>query len=205
MHKFPTSLLVTLIFSLLPTSIYAWQATVMNVYDGDTVTVAPFGDETSPLFVLLYGIDAPDLQQKGGNESRLWLAEKLPEKSMIDIVTMGIDGYGRIYGLVAKNGRVLNGESIREGHSWVAASRCKAMVCRSWSQAQKAAKDSGKGLWKTQNPVAPWNWKQGGTSLPLLPDGQSLGVPGIIPDADPGLFKNNSRNEKTPPTWIPLN
>ena len=60
-------LIVALAF---PFSAHAWSATVLDVHDGDTVTVAPMGDVRVPIKLRLYGIDAPELEQKGGPQSR---------------------------------------------------------------------------------------------------------------------------------------
>ena len=54
-------LIVALAF---PFSAHAWSATVLDVHDGDTVTVAPMGDVRVPIKLRLYGIDAPELEQK---------------------------------------------------------------------------------------------------------------------------------------------
>ena len=60
-------LIVALAF---PLPAYAWPGTVLDVHDGDTMTVAPMGDVRTPLKIRLYGIDAPELEQKGGPQSR---------------------------------------------------------------------------------------------------------------------------------------
>ena len=59
-------LIVALTF---PLPAYAWPGTVLDVHDGDTMTVAPMGDVRTPLKIRLYGIDAPELEQKGGPQS----------------------------------------------------------------------------------------------------------------------------------------
>lgn len=60
-------LIVALAF---PLPAHAWPGTVLDVHDGDTVTVAPMGDVRVPMQLRLYGIDAPELEQKGGPQSR---------------------------------------------------------------------------------------------------------------------------------------
>ena len=50
-------LIVALAF---PLPAYAWPGTVLDVHDGDTMTVAPMGDVRVPIKLRLYGIDAPE-------------------------------------------------------------------------------------------------------------------------------------------------
>ena len=52
-----------------PLPAYAWPGTVLDVHDGDRMIVAPMGDVRTPLKIRLYGIDAPELEQKGGPQS----------------------------------------------------------------------------------------------------------------------------------------
>ncbi len=172
-HSFGIFLCAFFCFLATPSYLRAWPATVMNVYDGDTLTVAPAGDENNPLFVRLYGVDAPDLQQTGGQEARQWLVKTLPDRSSIEVIPMGIDVYGRVTGLVVRNGTAVNRSLLDEGHAWVSQRTCRAMVCRRWKEAEKKAHDDGKGLWAKKNPIAPWLWGKNSGMLPAVPGGIS--------------------------------
>ncbi|MCR5815159.1 MAG: thermonuclease family protein [Desulfovibrio sp.] len=186
-------LVVTLV--LLPLSaVWAWPASVMNVYDADTLTVAPCADEECPLFVRLYGIDAPALTQNDGNDARLFLAQLLPLKSQVEIIPMGLDAHGRVLALVARNGQVVNGRLVAEGHAWVE-STCRAMICRKWLGLQKSAQQSAKGLWQEKEPKAPWLFDQKGT-LSLEPSSQGAKNPERRPEA--------GQKAKQGPQWLPL-
>ncbi|MBO4368720.1 MAG: thermonuclease family protein [Desulfovibrio sp.] len=177
----------------------------MNVYDGDTITVAPFGDESCPLFIRLYGIDAPDRKQDSGNEARLWLAKTIPDKSPVEIITMGVDSYGRIYGLVAKNGKVINGEIVRNGHAFVVKERCQAMVCRQWTQDQNKAKDEAKGIWQKKNGLAPLQLDKENKALEMIPGGiDAFGLDSDTLKKTP-FHPQSPQKKDSPPNWIPLN
>ncbi len=197
------------LFCLLatPSLLRAWPATVMNVYDGDTLTVAPAGDEDDPLFVRLYGIDAPDLKQTGGQEARQWLVKTLPDRASVEVIPMGIDVYGRVIGLVVRNGSAVNRMLLDEGHAWVSKQTCHAMVCRRWKEAEKKAHDDGKGLWAKKNPVAPWLWGKNGDMLQPVPGGIS---PENIGKELLGPLEKNRRNgpgkepRTDPSTWFLL-
>ena len=186
-------------FLFWPKLIWGWSAAVMNVYDGDTITVAPCGDEDCQLFIKLYGVDAPDLKQKFGPEAKKWLADKLKIRTTVEIIPMGVDSSGRIIAFVALNGRVLNREIVSQGYAWVSKA-CVAMVCRSFLAEQKKASTEVAGLWAEEKPVAPWAFSQkdllSQDKLPLTPSQGSkstkpnnksiLGLPDLgLPDVLP--------------------
>ena len=85
-------LIVALAF---PFSAHAWSATVLDVHDGDTVTVAPMGDVRVPIKLRLYGIDAPELEQKGGPQSRDHLLSLVRPGQGVEVIKMSTDKYGR--------------------------------------------------------------------------------------------------------------
>ena len=58
-------ILLLIVALAFPLPAYAWPGTLLDVHDGDTMTVAPMGDVRTPLKIRLYGIDAPELEQKG--------------------------------------------------------------------------------------------------------------------------------------------
>ena len=149
-----------LAFSLCPVVVFAWPAAVLHIHDGNTLAVAPGGDTSTPVYVCLYGIDAPELQQEGGTAARDALVAHLPSKAQVEIVPMGIDTYGRTVGLVVRDGRVLNALMVKEGHAWVYAAQCRAALCQDWQKAQRTAKDAKLGLWQAETPVPPWQWRQ---------------------------------------------
>ena len=63
-------ILLLIVALAFPLPAYAWPGTVLDVHDGDRMIVAPMGDVRTPLKIRLYGIDAPELEQKGGPQSR---------------------------------------------------------------------------------------------------------------------------------------
>lgn len=138
----------------------AWDGTIISVEDGDTVTVAPGGDRETPVSVRLFGIDAPERQQQGGEEAWAWLRNLLPVGQPVYIIPYDVDRYGRVVGLVQAQGRTINGDAVAAGHAWVYADYCKARFCRQWLKAQKEAEAHARGLWREQNPIPPWQWRR---------------------------------------------
>lgn len=86
---------------MLPAICAAWPAQVLSIQDGDTITVTPDGDASTPVAIRLYGIDAPESGQPGGQESTDFLRGLLPDGSDVQIITYGTD----------------RAESIRSGHA----------------------------------------------------------------------------------------
>lgn len=152
--------LFCLLLLTAPVPAFCWPGTVLSVHDGDTLTVAPGGDASTPIGVRLYGVDAPELAQPHGTDSRDWLAERLPEGTNVEIIPMDVDRYGRTVGLVQIVGRTVNAELVAEGQAWVYDRYCKAKFCASWKKAQKKARHEQTGLWSNVEGVPPWEWRQ---------------------------------------------
>lgn len=131
----------------------AWEGTVMDVHDGDTITLAPGGARDTPIAIRLYGIDAPELAQKYGITSRDALRRMLPRESIVQVIPMGMDRYGRSTGLVIHAGQGINAAMLREGQAWLYKRSCRAKFYRHWLKearnAQNQKKDCGKAptLW----------------------------------------------------------
>ena len=151
-----TPLIMALAF---PVSAQAWPGTVLDVHDGDTVTVAPRGDVRVPMQIRLYGIDAPELDQKGGPQSRDRLRSFAQPDQDVEVILMSIDRYGRTVALLATD-RVLNADMLEKGQAWVYPQFCKAAFCKGWQELEQAAKNARRGLWSRKNPTPPWKWRQ---------------------------------------------
>ena len=139
---------------------HAWPATVLNIHDGDTIAVAPFGDENTPISVRLYGIDAPELAQEGGAESTNALHQLLPDKIHVEVIQLSSDRYKRVVGLVYIKSRCINSAMLEQGQAWYYARYCKAAFCKHWQRLQKDAVQKKRGLWHNSSPIAPWIWRR---------------------------------------------
>lgn len=144
---------------MMPCTCLAWPGTVLSVHDGDTLTVAPCGDTETPLVVRLYGVDAPEEDQPGGDASTAFLRSLLPVGAEVEIVPFDMDRYGRSVALVVRHGHTLNGEMVRAGLAWVYPRYCRAKFCKAWTRSQKEARASGLGLWAEPEPPPPWEWR----------------------------------------------
>ncbi len=98
---------------------------VVNVYDGDTITVAAYlkGDPQCYKFkVRLNGIDSPELRGSSTTEKQhaIRARDALKERilnEIIDLNIVGIEKYGRILGDVIYKGEDINKWMIEKGYA----------------------------------------------------------------------------------------
>lgn len=139
-------ILLLIVALAFPLPAYAWPGTVLDVHDGDTMTVAPMGDVRTPLKIRLYGIDAPELEQKGGPQSRDHLLSLVRPGQDVEVIKMSTDKYGRTVALVATD-RVLNADMLEAGQAWAYPAFCNAPFCKGWKKLEQDAKEARRGLW----------------------------------------------------------
>lgn len=153
-------LLIALIL-IWPAWCWAFTGKVINVADGDTVTILT--PEKSQVKVRLYGIDTPEKGQAFGSKAADFTKERaaLQEVSVLEIDR---DRYGRTVGIVTlPGGAILNEEIIRAGFAWVYRQYCRQNFCTQWAELEREAQASKLGLWADPNPIPPWEWRHGGS------------------------------------------
>ncbi len=102
---------------------YVYDATVVSVYDGDTIRVdidLGFNLWLHNEPIRFMGINAPELKGESrveGLKSKEWLASKLPPGTKILLRTEkdSREKYGRYLGHIYLNGVNLNEELLKEG------------------------------------------------------------------------------------------
>ncbi|NQW57542.1 MAG: thermonuclease family protein [Polynucleobacter sp.] len=133
--------------------------TVIAVHDGDTITLRT---ESNKKKIRLAGIDAPELKQPYGVESRSLLREAVLDKSVL-VETSRIDKYGRAIGKVILDGQDINLKQIQSGGAWVYRAYLKELSKEdraAYLEAEAESKTNAVGLWKDSNPVEPWIWRK---------------------------------------------
>lgn len=138
------------------------KAKVIQVLDGDTVVVA-HGD--AHLCIRLSAIDCPEGDQPWGDIAKAGLI-KLIGGRYIYLETYGADAYDRTVATVYvyRDARLINVNErmVVLGHAWVmrvyythlsTPRQIQLNRLESWAQSKKV------GLWKTQNPIPPWQWR----------------------------------------------
>jgi len=136
---------------------YEYQALVIKVVDGDTIHVLE--DNLTKKIRLLY-IDAPEIKQDYGVESKLFLSNILLNKKVI-IHSDSKDRYGRELGEVYiyndNNSIYVNAKMIKSGNAWVYKMNRKNEYL---INLENFAKIHELGLWSKNSATEPWIFRK---------------------------------------------
>src|SRR5881409_1036961 len=128
---------------------------VVGIEDGDTLTVL----RNKARFILnVAGVDAPELDQPYGQAAkRLVAALAMDQVVTVRVFVTGLQG--RLTGEVwLKDRRNLANELVKAGLAWV---KRGALVAVDLNQIEIDAKEVQRGLWRDEEPVPPWEWRNG--------------------------------------------
>ena len=132
-----------------------FNALVLRVVDGDTLHVQTFNKNRQK--IRLFGIDAPELQQRDGAASGRYLAARVGGKS-VQVVPMGDDDYGRVIAMVYDEfGQNMNKELVRLGLAWVYRVYVED---ENWVMLEQQAKQQRIGLWRRPSPIPRGNFDE---------------------------------------------
>ena len=125
----------------------------IRIVDGDTIRAEAKGREIK---IRLVEIDAPEINQPFGAQSKNFLNRLLNEKD-VTLIAQGEDRYGRILGEIYANGESANTLMIKSGFAWVYDRYVKDSSLYKY---QDQAKAENLGLWRAKDPIAPWVWRK---------------------------------------------
>ena len=125
----------------------------IRVVDGDTIRAEAKGREIK---IRLVEIDAPEMNQPFGAQSKNFLKRLLNEKD-VTLISQGEDRYGRTLGAIYANGESANALMIKSGFAWVYDRYVKDSSLYKY---QDQAKAENLGLWRAKDPIAPWVWRK---------------------------------------------
>ena len=161
------SIIIIILFLTSRYTFADFNSQVVNIVDGDTLDVVNLDGQK--LRIRLLGIDTPELKQRFGYESFLYLKKMLNGKS-VKIISKPKDNkpytlgyYKRIIGKVILNGRDINLEMIEKGMAWHFKKYKKSQSIEdrySYNKAENNAKKKKIGLWTDHSPLAPWEWRK---------------------------------------------
>ena len=141
----------------------ARRVRIRRVVDGDSVEVkyaGVFSFLRRPFPVRLYGIDAPELAQPYGQESRKQLAS-LVRRGGIRMESVTTDRYGRTVGILyprRRRAEPVNVAMVRSGMAWWY--RRYGRRGLSFPEAEAEAKRRRRGVWKDGDRVRrPWDYR----------------------------------------------
>ena len=136
------------------------QGKVVNVADGDTITV--LDAQNTKHKIRLQGLDAPERAQPFGQKSKQSL-HQLVHSKQVTIDFDKKDKYGRTVGKVLLNGTDICLEQIKAGMAWhykQYQSEQSKEDRKIYADAEAAAQSQGVGLWKDKNPTPPWEYRK---------------------------------------------
>jgi micrococcal nuclease len=131
----------------VPAAAKGLNGIVSHVTDGDTLWVRPAGGQ--PVQVRIYGIDAPEICQTFGKQSRDALAARVLRRP-VQVATRARDVYDRNVGRVTLNGQDVGAWLVAGGYAWASRYRNRAVYAAEEAQARQERR----GLWAA-NPQEP--------------------------------------------------
>ena len=147
-----------------------YRGMVTRVADGDTVTVKTDNGATHK--IRLHAVDAPELNQAGGEQSKRWLTQTVMNQA-VKVLVSNTDRYKRhvaklllpgqsCEGALCEGDGDVNLAAIEAGHAWWYRefARTQTPADRTlYEQAEQQARANKSGLWQGPNPQAPWQWR----------------------------------------------
>ena len=137
---------------------------INRIIDGDTVIII---SSSTKIKVRLDSIDCPEDGQQWGDIATQGLIKLIGGKS-VKFESHGVDIYGRTLGtlflhLGEKNEwQNVNERMVTLGHAWVMRMYYQHLPKsrqQKLNQLEQWAKSKRVGLWKTDNPIPPWRWR----------------------------------------------
>jgi endonuclease YncB( thermonuclease family) len=139
-----------------------WRGKVVGIADGDTLTLLDADHRQHR--IRLDAIDAPEKAQPFGQRARQSLAQLAHGKDA-EADCPKVDRYGREVCRVTVNGIDVGLEQVRRGLAWhyVRYAREQTPNDRAeYAHAEEQARGERAGLWSTQNPTPPWDYRRAG-------------------------------------------
>lgn len=198
MKTFNRAVIAIIMSLIIPAISLAWQGKVVNVSDGDTVTVLHDGKQEK---VRLYGIDCPEKGQAFGQVAKDFTSSMVAGK-VVEVTDKDKDGYGRTVGVVTVEGVNVNISAVESGCAWVYTQYCKEQFCKDWKKAEEAARISGDRMWGDPNIIPPWDWRHGGKQVAAVISVDDNDTRSINrQDAVAGEFHGNVNSRKFHGPW----
>ena len=144
-------IIIFLVFFLL--NLHADTYFVTKVIDGDTIEVR---QEKRNYKVRLSEIDAPEINQRFGTESKNFLASLILNKE-IELIYITEDRYGRIVAKIYRDNKDINRSMVRNGLAWV---YDYYVEDQSLYNDQNLAKKSSFNIWSEVSPTPPWVFRR---------------------------------------------
>ena len=133
---------------------YTLTGMVVALTDGDALTILDRAGTQHR--IRLAGIDAPELTQTFGTQSRDGLAEKVRGK-VVRVDVIDIDRTKQEVGRMYLGGRFINAELVRDGFAW---RFVRFDLPGEFKAAEADARAHKRGLWTEPHPLPPWQFRR---------------------------------------------
>ena len=146
----------SLLIASSPLFAYELQGKVVNISDGDTITV--LDSDNRQQRIRLYGIDTPEKKQPFGGKASDMLSALIKGKAVTADCTTP-DRYQRHVCTVFVDGTDINAEMVKQGGAWVYR---QYYTGDAYYKLEDAAKAEKRGLWQTSeyHATPPWEWRK---------------------------------------------
>jgi micrococcal nuclease len=144
-----------------------YEGIISKVIDGDTVYAEiefENGDrlaKNKTKKIRLVGIDAPEISQPFGKESKAMLESYLLNLHT-KIYVYGSDRYKRLLAKLVINEKDINLMMVHEGGAWFYVKYKNTLESsdqKLYEEAHYKAMINKQGLWGFDNPISPWEWR----------------------------------------------
>ena len=125
---------------------------VVAVIDGDTFKLL-VGSEI--FLVHMVGIDAPEFGQRFGEYAEKYLADLVKTRT-VTLEVHGTDHNGELIGELFLNNISINKLLISDGFAWA---ERNLLANPAWVGLEQLARDKGFGLWRDENAIPPWKFR----------------------------------------------
>jgi len=147
-----------LILTITPAIAGATPATVVRVYNGDTLNLDVQGETVR---IRLYGIDAPESGQDGNVAATRFL-RRLVLEHPVEVKILETDRLEQAFAVVIREGKEssVNAAMVANGYAWVNPDQCKTDDCPHWKKIESQARMLKLGIWSDYDVVPPWEFKK---------------------------------------------
>jgi len=142
-----------------------WFVKPGSVHDGDTFRAINETTEEE-IRVRLACIDAPELKQEGGKESRDYLRGMLKNNKEVILAIAEEDRFGRkvaeVFVPTSKGEIAVNGEMVKAGmaHFYKRYNSACPDNAERYESLEKLAIANRSGVWASDNVQKPWDWRR---------------------------------------------
>ncbi len=155
-----------------------FQCKVYDVIDGDRFVC--LDTQQQKVTILLANVDAPELAQAYGQQSKQVLSEWIKGKNINFLAVnselfctreqnmdekgwicadVGFEGY-LTEPTISNPEQSINYQMIEQGHAWLAPSPVHLFGMTIYRKAEHDAREAQRGLWANTDPVMPWVWRE---------------------------------------------